>query len=582
MKNLIITFVITVITGLVSNQGNAQTYEFVQNGDFSQECGTDFNDMPCFWNRRTNGSNQFLNFEEPVHVGKTLQGRVDAFFYTSIGSCVTQSLTCNGRTVDATDDEKCRPCNVNFLVQGDPGDFSASQCATETRLLGNTGSTADDHFLMLPPTTGSNVKGGIETHLGRKLCAGTYTLEFDLSIMMPVANSVFNFDIFLCKNQNNSDFEIFKLQESDGTSMTPGQWKHFSQQITISNEDDHKYQWIALRNPECPGTISQGTAHTIFVDNVSFKSNCILSEGACSPYIGDINPKFINTPESGTICVTGLQNAKDIKLEIFNATPQKIRTITINSPANTICWDEKTDAGVLVASGAYEARLTFSNACCAEKFTTNFIRPSNNQSNSAFLDYSSQDKVDKTNCCHPLIHITNETINDVRSYIGPDKIIIGPNVTLTNTADIYLQAATNIEFQQPITMQSGSLLEAVIEECDPPTLAVATPDDLIYGILLDSMKEQPSIGIDKITDWSLKPNPANESVTITLELPNNAAGNGILRLMDINGKVVHLKTINLEQAIHQINTSHLASGTYGVSISTNDMRFDPQRLIIVR
>jgi hypothetical protein len=77
------------------------------------------------------------------------------------------------------------------------------------------------------------------------------------------------------------------------------------------------------------------------------------------------------------------------------------------------------------------------------------------------------------------------------------------------------------------------------------------------------------VGIEELTaaDFTIFPNPATESVTITFKEETN----GSLSVYDLSGKVVATQTlsgVNGTQAV-EINTSALNSGLYTINVTAN-------------
>jgi hypothetical protein len=432
--------------------------------------------------------------------------------------------------------------------------------------------------MYLPTGFGVTTRGGIETNVGT-LCAGNYTLSFDVMINMPAANSAFALQVFLNNTQNDKDEEVFKLLNSVGSNMTPGVWQHFDVDVTIDISDDHKFEWLSFVNERCNFGLLATTAHSIFLDNVSFSNNCTNTTlGACSPYLGEANPVWVYTQNSQTICVTNLNNIQHCKLEIINDWGQTLRTIEIDDPSSEICWDEKTDGGQIVGALHLIARLTAETGCCTKIKTYSFTRITNEVvHNGDFTDYSSQIKLDATNCCNPDIIIENETISDMRQYIGPVKIRIGPNVIIKNTADVYLQAGVTIDVVEPLEIEAGAIFEATIQDCSPPMFKVSP--NTITSAKNDSILPPESVDLTKLDNWYLMPNPARDNISINLSLMTLQYPNVSLTMYDYTGKEISTKQIINNVTKHSFDVSNLSSGLYYITLKQSGQVLSTKRFL---
>ena len=557
-----------IIICLIYQVTNAQVPELVQNGSFTTECGNAFDQPPCGWNYRQGSGSDDIAWDIPVHVGR---GNLNGYYYTSLGTCNTLSITgCNGRAVTTARDNDCPPLSITpngLNTFGDPI-FApiSSSCATSNTVFdySNGNIPNNRHCMFLPPGFGAFNRGGIETNVGT-LCAGDYKLSFDVMIMLPAENSGFALKAFLNNEQDNKDKEVFELSNSVGSTMTSGVWRHFEVNITIDENDDHNFEWLSFVNERCNIALEAGPVHSVFLDNVSFYSKCTNSLGACSPYLGKADPIFV-TQGTENICVINLGNVESFKLEIFDGDSKLIRTIEIQDPAEQICWDQKTGAGVTVSSGPYLARVTGSSGCCSFNKSFNFVRTSNqNTNNSLGLNYSPQQKLNKTNCCNPDIIIENETISDMRQYIGPGKIRIGPNVNIQNTADVYLQAGVNIEIVEPLEIEAGAIFEATIQDCSPPMFKVS-PHTIAKN---DSILPLEGVDHAKLDNWYLMPNPARDNISVNLSLMSLQYPNVYLTMYDYTGKEVVTQKIHKSDSKYSFDISGLSIGLYYISLKQN-------------
>jgi len=557
----------------------AQALELVQNGSFTNECGPGYEDPPCGWNYRQGDGSDDISWDIPAHVGK---GNLKGYYYESLGTCNGVEIArCNGKTIISVQDNECPPLSLTPSIDnfGDPIFVpTTSSCAMSKDIFGQTngGTSSNKHCLFLPPGFGSFNRKGVETNVG-KLCAGDYKLSFDVMIMLPSENSAFALQAFLNNTQNDKDKEIFKLLDSEGNKMSPGVWKHFEIDVTIDKEENNKFEWLSFVNERCKAGLISGPIHSVFIDNVSFYSKCTKREGACSPYLGKPNPVWVYTKNSQTICVTNLHNIKHCKLEIINDWGQILRTIEIDDPANKICWDEKTYSGNVVGAMHLTARLTAETGCCTTTKSYGFTRIVNEVvHNGDFTDYSPQVKLDGTNCCNPDIVIENEVISDMRQYIGPVKIRIGPNVTIKNTADVYLQAGVNIDIVEPFKTEAGANFKAKIQKCSSPKFKVS-PQTIINAIN-DSIF-QPEEELAKNDNWYLMPNPARDKVSIDLSLMSLQYPNVQLVIYDFMNKEIVSKQIFEGLSKHTINITNLTNGIYFISLKQDGQVLSTKRFL---
>lgn len=161
------------------------------------------------------------------------------------------------------------------------------------------------------------------------------------------------------------------------------------------------------------------------------------------------------------------------------------------------------------------------------------------------------------------------------------------NYYVITAADIAAGKAT-IYFDQPITLNDGAYYAAVLTEINTANIirilddqTVAQPwyasvihlinDGGTYsnGNALGIRMNTSLVGIEELTaaDFTIYPNPATESVTITFKEETN----GLLSVYDLSGKVVATQTltgVNGTQAV-EINTSALNSGMYTVNVTAN-------------
>ena len=431
--------------------------------------------------------------------------------------------------------------------------------------------------MFLPPGFGGYNRGGIETNVDT-LCAGNYTLSFDAMIMLPAANSGFALQAFLSRTQNDKNEEVFTLSNSEGSTMIPGVWKHFEVDVSINQNDDHKFQWLSFVNERCKVGLIAGPAHSIFLDNVSFSSNCTNELGACSPYLGEANPDWVYTRGSQTICVTNLNNIQHCKLEIINDWGQTLRTIEIDDPSSKICWDEKTDGGLVVGSLHLTARLTAETGCCTKIESFDFTRITNEVVNNGdFTDYSSQIKLGATNCCNPHIIIENETISDMRQYIGPVKIRIGPNVIIKNTADVYLQAGVTIDIVEPLEIEAGAIFEATIEDCSPLVFKVSP--NTITSSKNDSILPPERVNQTKLDNWYLMPNPSRDNISINLSLLSLQYPNVSLTMYDYTGKEIITKQNLNNVSKHSFDITNLSNGLYYITLKQSGQVLSTKRFV---
>lgn len=552
---IIIIIIISLLT-LICNLCYSQVPNLVSNGDFSESCGTGVNSPPCGWNYRNRTSHSGASFDAPIHIGNGVNG----FFYTTLGTCIQSPVkNCNGRNIVTVDETFCPPHSL-----GTP-----TAC--------NTPSTITEDCMYLPPGYGIGTRGGIETNVGT-LCAGSYTLSFDVMINMPAANSAFALQVFLNNTQNDKDEEVFKLLNSDGSNMTPGVWRHFDVDVIIDESDDHKFEWLSFINERCNFGLLATTAHSVFLDNVSFYSNCTKELGACSPYLGEANPIWVYTQNSQTICVTNLNNIQHCKLEIINDLGQTLRTIEIDDPSSKICWDEKTDGGQIVGALHLTARLTAETGCCTKIETYDFTRVKNEVvHNGDFTDYSSQIKLDATNCCNPDIIIENENIADMRQYIGPVKIRIGPNVVIKNTADVYLQAGVTIDIVEPLEIEAGAVFEATIEDCSPPKFKVSP--NTITTSKNDSLFELEENDLAMLDNWYLMPNPARDNISVNLSLMSLEYPNVTLTMYDYTGREISTKQILSNNLKPSFDISNLSSGLFYITLKEREQILATKKFI---
>lgn len=552
MKIIIIISLLTLICNLCYSQ----VPNLVSNGDFSESCGTGVNSPPCGWNYRNRSSHDGASFDAPIHIGNGVNG----FFYTTLGTCIQSPVNnCNGRNIVTVDETFCPPHSL-----GTP-----AAC--------NTASTITEDCMYLPPGFGIGTRGGIETNVGT-LCAGSYTLSFDVMINMPAANSAFALQVFLNNTQNDKDEEVFKLLNSDGSNMTPGVWRHFDVDVIIDESDDHKFEWLSFINERCNFGLLATTAHSVFLDNVSFYSNCTNELGACSPYLGEANPIWVYTQNSQTICVTNLNNTQHCKLEIINDLGQTLRTIEIDDPSSKICWDEKTDGGQIVGALHLTARLTAETGCCTKIETYDFTRVTNEVvHNGDFTDYSSQIKLDATNCCNPDIIIENENIADMRQYIGPVKIRIGPNVVIKNTADVYLQAGVTIDIVEPLEIEAGAVFEATIEDCSPPMFKVSP--NTITSSKNDLILPPESVVQTMLDNWYLMPNPARDNISVNLSLMSLEYPNVTLTMYDYTGREISTKQILSNNLKPSFDISNLSSGLFYITLKEREQILATKKFI---
>ena len=310
MKKILFTVLFCSSIGQI----DAQTYEFIRNGDFALECGANYTDKPCFWIERSEGGNGVNVFWPNVaHLGRK---NLNGFIYQTLNTCDSTEVNYCSRDVFAGSDINNFP-PLNFDKEtgqfGILNSLSPGNCvgSSNFKLLFDPNNTnIDKHCIFLAPGYGAWNRGGIETHLGEKLPKGEYILSFDLAIPLPSLNTAFNFEVYLNSSQNDKDEQIFKLSNATGSTMEPGVWKHFEKTICIENNDDKKFEWLSLINERCESGLAYPLFQSIYIDNVSFIDKCIKDEGPCSPFLGEPDPHFEVMPNGNSVCVSNLGNIK--------------------------------------------------------------------------------------------------------------------------------------------------------------------------------------------------------------------------------------------------------------------------------
>ncbi|MBX7053103.1 MAG: S8 family serine peptidase [Flavobacteriales bacterium] len=89
-------------------------------------------------------------------------------------------------------------------------------------------------------------------------------------------------------------------------------------------------------------------------------------------------------------------------------------------------------------------------------------------------------------------------------------------------------------------------------------------------------------GMAEVSFITLFPNPAQDFVQVSLQLPSNNNKGAILTLRDINGKTIQRFEENQLSNLILIDTRSLNSGQYVLSLIVNDQEIESQRLQIIR
>lgn len=155
---------------------------------------------------------------------------------------------------------------------------------------------------------------------------------------------------------------------------------------------------------------------------------------------------------------------------------------------------------------------------------------------------------------------------------------------------------TNLGFENPIINQEDSVILLYRKNAGFPwvkwmdfTITKGLPTDKRGNITAKNIVSGEyaigaadfQVGIENLKNqdqkFSIFPNPANDNISITLK--NNIFTNICLDVVDINGKTVLSRKFQNSSEI-QINTHHIASGTYSIILRSDEEIIDSQKIVI--
>ena len=314
-------------------------------------------------------------------------------------------------------------------------------------------------------------------------------------------------------------------------------------------------------------------------DYISYQLNFVCSQtydNAVQPHLISSLPPYyspIVCDASHPIWFYDLETIKKAHIEIINGLGSTIRNIIVecqNGIKDVIYWDQRTDAGAVVAAAGYTAKLTWWNDCSSGIRTWQFAKIStqfepltvnigtfndNCQSNGANVPLPCY-------CAVPDISINNVAIDDryyglygtnAYLYASCNNITFGPNVDVGNDAKVILWAENSITIQGPNHISPTANFTAGVGPCSQhPNARIETThtNDNDDSIMLE-----------------LFPNPTEGMIHIKFN--NGSLQEKDIFVYDILGNKIY-SIIRSPSNYIDINISHNPRGIYLVKVIEGD------------
>jgi hypothetical protein len=367
-----------------------------------------------------------------------------------------------------------------------------------------------------------------------------------------------------------------------------GAWHKIS--FSFTTPSNHSFDWFGFEvqhtNDDCGYPL---------IDDISlYKVGCDPSE--CSQTSGEINPIMKQSHRLNNLWnIDGLDNVSHCKIDICNYHSQDIyRTIEVNATngiKHPIYWDGKKEDGSLLAIeqggiGHYMFRVTLDNDCIQNKVVSNNIHIDNNTVTNpmtlpVFAEDNSGLKIPKL-CCQYDLDIENRTLNysepTVFSAYHNVTVATAPNstVVVTSNSNIKFQGGELVEIGPGFETETGATVE-IAYGCPPQRIGnfntVTTNSINPLGNIVNPVNNSkvddilPEIQNNFKLTFSLKPNPANANVLLTIPVTETT----IVIFTDMLGQTVIQEQTNYQNT--EFNIAHLPKGIYFVSAKTATQQF---------
>ena len=409
-----------------------------------------------------------------------------------------------------------------------------------------------------------------------------------------------------CEKKNfNNTIEILSI-DIDLINFPSTSWHSITTTFTAPSDD---FDWFVIENL-APNDMCNSY---ILIDNVTLARSCEFP--SCDRTTGFVFPvSNLLVSQNTPFKIWNLNNVFSAKLEISSsisgASPFYTSPVIncTNGITDTIYWDGKNDAGVDMVAGQYFYGLTVLNECGLLEF-----------------DFKAMDKIDiqftgtiptpigcnnsgvKTPkpCCtlEPDIYIDNVTLSGPGElvYKAVNNIFFATNgpVTITNNAEVILQAGNEIISGTDITVEPGSVVSADIVTCtgscktsnnnygdndnndisngsenidmeseeveDPDNIRNEIPDNIVFeGYHLNNY-----------------PNPFSEGTIIGAYVPGNFGHSEII-VYDIIGVVVKRFVLKSGHNFIEINAGDLEHGTYLYTLISAGYKIETKTMVHVK